>query len=567
MKKIYLRKSGLISALIVLFATSTSAQVFFTEDFEGVIDTTTNLPVSWMESGLSDDGVWSVGDAAAASSTYITWPVPSTGTKFAYTNDDACNCDKSADRIILPTQDFTGMVAVRMNLDVYLNGGYGETMVLDASTDGGASWTTVFNFVGAGDTWNNVDINLNAYADSSNVVLSFLYNDASTWAYAGGIDNLTLEELSSSDDLALTATKGEYTLIPLNQATSMTLQAEARNFGVNIVTDAVLKTNIYVNGVLATTKTSGSNSILPGDSLEIISGTYTPADTGINVFEHIISSSSITDANSANDTITYAFNVTLDQYARDNGQASISLGVNGAGNTAIIGSIFDVNNTAQMTFGFALHNFAAIGDTLQLSVYNILNGMPNELIGGSDLYIISSEDSIAGSTLLALEIADTAGNPLILSPGKYLLGSSEFGGTDNFNLAMSDDIFTPNTVFASINNAAWATMESVGFPNTPIIRPNLVEVDPNNIEEVNVVSNINLFPNPAQNSVWIESELIEANATITITSQTGKVVLNKTIANISNRINLNIKDLANGIYMLSINNNNTIETQKLIVLH
>ena len=551
----------------MLFATSTSAQVFFTEDFEGVIDTTTNLPVSWMESGLSDDGVWSVGDAAAASSTYITWPVPSTGTKFAYTNDDACNCDKSADRIILPTQDFTGMVAVRMNLDVYLNGGYGETMVLDASTDGGASWTTVFNFVGAGDTWNNVDINLNAYADSSNVVLSFLYNDASTWAYAGGIDNLTLEELSSSDDLALTATKGEYTLIPLNQATSMTLQAEARNFGVNIVTDAVLKTNIYVNGVLATTKTSGSNSILPGDSLEIISGTYTPADTGINVFEHIISSSSITDANSANDTITYAFNVTLDQYARDNGQASISLGVNGAGNTAIIGSIFDVNNTAQMTFGFALHNFAAIGDTLQLSVYNILNGMPNELIGGSDLYIISSEDSIAGSTLLALEIADTAGNPLILSPGKYLLGSSEFGGTDNFNLAMSDDIFTPNTVFASINNAAWATMESVGFPNTPIIRPNLVEVDPNNIEEVNVVSNINLFPNPAQNSVWIESELIEANATITITSQTGKVVLNKTIANISNRINLNIKDLANGIYMLSINNNNTIETQKLIVLH
>ena len=102
------------------FGISAQTVVFGPEDFEGTMDATTNLPTDWQETGLSTDGIWSVGDDAAASSQYWTVPPHPSGGVFTFSNDDACNCDKSEDRMILPEQDFSALGGfLTLNADVF----------------------------------------------------------------------------------------------------------------------------------------------------------------------------------------------------------------------------------------------------------------------------------------------------------------------------------------------------------------------------------------------------------------------------------------------------------------
>lgn len=74
--------------LLVLFTSSflneIKAQIFFTETFEGTMGAN-GIPAGWSETGLSTDGIFSVGDAAAASSPYAVFPPAIQGTRFAYT--------------------------------------------------------------------------------------------------------------------------------------------------------------------------------------------------------------------------------------------------------------------------------------------------------------------------------------------------------------------------------------------------------------------------------------------------------------------------------------------------
>ena len=89
-----------------------NAQILFSENFEGALNNTTKLPLNWQESGSSLDGIYTVGDSVQAN--YLVnltslWKVPS-HTKFVMTNDVRCSyekgigfCDKSKDRLILPT--------------------------------------------------------------------------------------------------------------------------------------------------------------------------------------------------------------------------------------------------------------------------------------------------------------------------------------------------------------------------------------------------------------------------------------------------------------------------------
>src|SRR5690606_17152394 len=81
------------------------------QDFEG---SPPSLPIDWTVSGASTDGIWNVGNTAQASSSYITFPAH---TNFAYTNDDDCNCDKSADRLISPSMDVSGYTALQVSFD------------------------------------------------------------------------------------------------------------------------------------------------------------------------------------------------------------------------------------------------------------------------------------------------------------------------------------------------------------------------------------------------------------------------------------------------------------------
>lgn len=77
-----------------------------------------------------------------------------------------------------------------------------------------------------------------------------------------------------------------------------------------------------------------------------------------------------------------------------------------------------------------------------------------------------------------------------------------------------------------------------------------------------------LFPNPATNSVKITSDLVLKGAVeISVLDMQGKIILTQNIDDSGGVLNedLNIKNLANGNYIVKIKNNNVVSIDKLVV--
>lgn len=468
--------------LTIGLTTTVNAQVFFSEDFEGTMQATTDLPTAWTESGLSTDGIWSTGNSTQASSAYLTWPTPATGTNFAYTNDDACNCDKSNDLIVLPAQNFTGMTAINLSASIYLNGGYGEQLTCEVSTNGGTTWTVAYDHTPNANAtaWaNNVSVDLSSYAGMPSVMIAFRYNDAGSWAYGAGLDNIILQELASTEDLELLSNNGEYTLIPFSQLSTMQLDAEVSNNGNANFADVIVTANVFLGGVLQQSTSSIQSTVNAGNTQTINAGTYTPTAIGQYKVEYIVSSATIVDAIPSNDTNNYNFQVVQNYYARDNGLPTIGLGVNGTGNTAILGNNFDVTATATMDSVLTYHTAGVAGDTISYEIYTTNAGVPDVLIGISDPYIVTAANAASSGFIALAAVKDLNSSPLVLSAGTYFVGARENITTNNYSLACTDSIFTLDKSYGNVNNGAWQTIESLGFPNTPIVRPRFFICVPN----------------------------------------------------------------------------------------
>ena len=85
--------------------------------------------------------------------------------------------------------------------------------------------------------------------------------------------------------------------------------------------------------------------------------------------------------------------------------------------------------------------------------------------------------------------------------------------------------------------------------------------------EENLLSNINIYPNPANNQLRIEFDSNESGkGSISILDMSGKIVL---INNLSvfgnNSVNLNISSLANGLYLVRIKTENGQSLSKLVI--
>jgi hypothetical protein len=77
----------------------------------------------------------------------------------------------------------------------------------------------------------------------------------------------------------------------------------------------------------------------------------------------------------------------------------------------------------------------------------------------------------------------------------------------------------------------------------------------------NVISEISIYPNPANNVINIANA---ENSNITVINMVGQIV-SSTVAN-SNLVSINTADLAEGTYMIRIANGNEVTTQKINVI-
>ncbi|MFO0434603.1 MAG: T9SS type A sorting domain-containing protein, partial [Sphingobacteriaceae bacterium] len=82
-------------------------------------------------------------------------------------------------------------------------------------------------------------------------------------------------------------------------------------------------------------------------------------------------------------------------------------------------------------------------------------------------------------------------------------------------------------------------------------------------DQANLVASLQVYPNPAKDVVVVKSELKNAKLLLVISDATGRVVSTETID--SNEEKVNISGFANGVYLLSIKEGNTLlRTIKLI---
>jgi hypothetical protein len=465
----------------LLIQTAAFGQIFFSENFEGTMGAN-GIPAGWTETGLSTDGIYNVGNNLSASSAYVTFPAAIEGTKFAFTNDDACNCDKSQDRLILPTQNFTGMAFVELKYDVFHDGAYGGTAFVEVSTSGAAGpWTSVATIPTNAAWQNDLTLNLAAYAGQNNITIAFRYNDAGQWAAALGIDEVRLQQQTVlTPEVSITSvTPGEYTLIPKDQATTFPISATITNSGNGTAASVTLTTNIYKFPNLLTpvySQTGVASNVVAGATATINLSAFTPVNPNIGDyrFQHVITGNT---GILTNDTLVYETSITSAFYARDNGTSVQGIGA-GPGTQVIIGNTFAINTptTLDSVLFFLNPGAAALGDTVRVRIRNTVGGVPQNTadVAFSNPYILSAQDATGTGVILTLDIVNASATPVILNPGIYFVGIEKYLTGENYGLQASNSILTPNTVYACLNNGAFSTLSSFGFNITPIIRPRFI---------------------------------------------------------------------------------------------
>lgn len=257
-----MKKQILILSSIFL-ASQVFSQDVLTENFN------TSLPATWSQTTSSTDGGWKNGTAATLSSSNFAIPDPN-GTKFVLTNDDGCNCNKSADRLISPSMDLSTGTNFKLSVDVFFTKSTyqskTEKATIEVSIDGGTTWTVVKTLAGL-QTWREELVDLSAYAGNNNVKVSFLYNDGTGWVFGCGIDNFKVYTPQANDAKLISVILNRYSLKNVNN----TLSLKVKNNGTNPITSldvtwndgtahtATLTTNIAANATATINHTNVVN--------------------------------------------------------------------------------------------------------------------------------------------------------------------------------------------------------------------------------------------------------------------------------------------------------------------
>lgn len=276
------------------------------EDFEGG-----TLPQGWTQQTLATDGGWLVGNSAQLSGQWFSIP---SHTTFAASSDDLCECNKSADFLILPSFNFTSYTAVFLKVDVYYEGSsnyapsvahLADIATLEVSTDGGATWTAVDSLP---NTWyqngwlDDVEIDLTAYAGMNNVLVAFKYNDNSALSgndgYGFAVDNVHLYEPVTRDMQLLSITNDVFDTIGMQQLTGY-----VRNLGAAPVTVYTLNYTIDNGPVVSQAITGTINQF---DSVTFTHPVSWNATNGVHLVKAWVSNVNNmgADMNASNDTVT-----------------------------------------------------------------------------------------------------------------------------------------------------------------------------------------------------------------------------------------------------------------------
>ena len=448
-----------------------NSQILFNENFEGVIDNTTFLPIGWSKSGLSNDKIFQIGDSISATfkiNGETLWSVPN-HSKFAFTSDVACSynlggekCNKSEDRLIFPMQDFTNVnSSILLTFDSYFTGKLGSFASVEYSLDNGKNWifmSSISSSIG----WQKNNFDLSQLINKSNVLISFRFNDNNALRDGFAVDNILLQKVNPWVDLKIVSSDlTKYSIIPSTQLIPLPLNCLFTNQGSKIADTAVFSLKVYstdsqkklINQFSKTIYNINQKDTIKVDFGTIFSNQLTDS------FEFDFSIENKNDTIKNNNTLIFNAVVSVNEYARDDNQLVSVLGLSSS-NTITLGNVFEINRSSYIDSVYVMldKKNMANGSNFQAVVYPIINKIPlSNPIGYSSVYTINALDTISK---VILKVTDSFLSRLKLDSGKYLIAINKYTNGSSLAVKMTNKYFSEEAVYVKIGDANFQTLDT-----------------------------------------------------------------------------------------------------------
>lgn len=459
---------------------------------------------------------------------------------------------------------------------------------VEVSTDGGATWPTSIP-VSTGIATNQVSptetrkVNLTCAieADPTNVKFRFRHSgDAGTSHYHWQVDDVKIVELFDHDlritnasasafdlNLAMTYDSLRYSLFPYSQLRPVPLNMQVLNNSAMPQSSTVANFTVQRQGgpvVLDQDQDLGDFALCPAEQTVWVNPSFTPpAEAGTyNVTFSIAAADP--DLTPADNTATASFGVSQYDYARDMGTiASFENGA-GDGSVLILGNVFYIANAIDLqAVRVALNNGSEVGAIIVGELRDV---------NQSDFPVIATTEEVTIATSMLGGTGSSKFTNLVFDPPVPLTAETDYMVTVHCygNIRIGENgVSEPQTSFiyyiSPTQGEDWFYTTT-----TPMVR---MSFDPTaGIEDLTAQGGVGLgqnMPNPSRSTTAIPYTLEKAaKVAIELHDVSGKLV--KRIDEGfrpagSHRVQMGTQDLAEGLYLYTLNADGVTVTRRMSV--
>ena len=545
-----------------------------------------STPANWSitsEAGTSGD--WVIGTTGPAGGFPITTIASASAANgFAkFDSDSICTHNQIGNLTSVNPIDVTGHSAVRLTFSQYYRRYYDSTYIF-ISTDN-INWTKFevngaltlnqysANSMAINPNIVNVDISSVA-ANQATVYVRFQFYSPNSidavnagCAYSWMIDDISISDIPGLDIEAFqNVRQGEYAILPVLDAAALTIQGRIHNSGTQAITSASMSFNVYntTSGLVYSGTEAFSGTLNPGDTSALIINTvpYTPVDTGIYYIEQVVATAG--DVDGSNDT-TYSYVYVSDSvYARDyvDFDANNFAGSFGfPGFAGKLGQMYHNYQACQATSATFYLAGPRLGDHVSVSLYDVVAGLPNVVLGASNPYTITAADT-AGA-FITLQFGSTVSTPVNLSANTDYFLSVDQLDTNNISLGASHDIYTGGKIFYN-GGTAWRDVDSAGIKIAFIARLNTPSSTLVGINNVKNNEGFSVYPNPSKGFVYILNNGTSTNVKVNVINAMGQVVKSTSFNSFSSE-KIDLSNQAAGTYMVQMITDKGVTNKTVVV--
>ena len=352
----------------------------------------------------------------------------------------------------------------------------------------------------------------------------------------------------------------DYSMVPLNQAVAnpFTFEGIVTNLGALDQTTSI-NVNVFNSAGVNTFSTSSADSILgPQDTMTFVGqDKFTPSNTDNYSFDIWA-----TSLDTISDTMSGSFEVTNNIYARDNGNDISEYGLGRSCGGMVIGNYFDIyEQTDVSSLSVYIKDNSVSGAQIFSAMYEI--DASNDKI-----YLVQSDDYTLTNSDIGSWVTVSFDDPVTLLPGTYMAAFGAYANpVDTSVIGMSQYTY-PTTSYIQKNGCLTGTQTFGSWywlSRAPMIRMNFASVS--SIEENVFSGKVSIYPNPSSGILNLDMIGVSADEySIKLINILGEVVYLSSIQTngIYNDV-IDISELESSTYILQIENENYIFTDKIII--